>query len=88
MTHTIFWLTSQGFLGIGRQTVEKGDEVFIVKGSRVPLILRPIERTLLPRSGLSEREQGYLFLSECYLHGFMDGEAVKPDNKWQRVHLC
>ena len=82
------WSTSQGFLGLGRQTVEKGDEVFIVKGSNVPLILRPIEGTLLPSFGLSEHEQGYLFVSQCYLHGFMDGEAVNPDTKWQRVHLC
>lgn len=82
------WSTSQGFLGLGRQTVEKGDEVFIVKGSPVPLVLRPIEGTLLPSFGLSEREQGYLFVSACYLHGFMDGEAVKPDTKWERVHLC
>lgn len=88
VAHSRFWLTSQGFLGLGRQTLEKGDEVFIVKGSRVPLIFRPIEATLLPTFGLSKREQGYLFVSECYLHGFMDGEAVKPDTKWQRVHLC
>ena len=83
-----FWVTTQGFLGLGRQTLEKGDEVFIVKGSRVPLILRPIEGNLLPQFGRSERQQGYLFVSDCYLHGFMDGEAVKPDTKWQRVHLC
>ena len=82
------WSTSQGFLGLGRQTVEKGDEVFIIKGSPVPLVLRPIEGTLLPSFGLSEREQGYLFVGACYLHGFMDGEAVKPDTKWERVHLC
>ena len=88
VAYSRFCLTSQGFLGRGRQTLEKGDEVFIVKGSRVPLILRPIEGTLLPSFGLSEREQGYLFVSDCYLHGFMDGEAVKPDTEWQRVHLC
>ena len=88
MPYLKFWLTSQGSLGLGRQTVGKGDEVFIVKGSRVPLIFRPIEGTLLPQFGLSERKQGYLFVSECHLHGFMDGEAVKPDTKWQRVHLC
>ena len=88
MPLTRFWSTSQGFLGLGRQTVEKGDEVFIVKGSRVPLILRPIKGSLLPQFGLSEGEQGYLFVSDCYLHGFMDGEAVKSDTKWQPVHLC
>ena len=88
VNHTRLWLTSQGFLGLGRQTLEKGDEIFIVKGSRLPLVFRPIEGSLSPKFGLSKREQGYRFVSECYLHGFMDGEAVKPDTKWQRVHLC
>ena len=88
MSRSKLWSTSQGFLGLGRQTVEKGDEVFIIKGSPVPLILRPIEGARLSQLGLPEREQGYLFVGECYLHGFMDGEAVKSDTKWQRVHLC
>ena len=83
-----FWLTSQGFLGVGPRTLEKGDEVFIAKGSSVPLIFRPIENTLAQSFGVPANERGYLFVGPCYLHGFMDGEAVKPDTKWQTVHLC
>ena len=83
-----FWLTSQGFPGVGSQTLEKGDEVFVTKGSRVPLIFRPIEDTLAQSFGVPTNERGYLFVGQCYLHGFMDGEAVKPDTKWQTVHLC
>ena len=83
-----FWLTSQGFLGTGPRTLEKGDEVFVAKGSRVPLIFRPIENTLAEKYGISGDEPGYLFVGPCYLHGFMDGEAVKSDTKWQTVHLC
>ena len=83
-----FWLASQGFFGIGPQTIEKGDEVFVAKGSKVPLIFRPIENTVLQNSGISGHERGYSFVGTCYLHGFMDGEAVKPDTKWQAVHLC
>ena len=83
-----FWLTSEGFLGMGPQTLVKGDEVFVAKGSRLPLIFRPIENTIAQSSGISGDERGYLFVGQCYLHGFMDGEAVKPDTKWQTVHLC
>ena len=83
-----FWLTSQGFMGMGPQTLERGDEVFVAKGSRVPLIFRPIEDTLAQSFGVPADERGYLFVGQCYLHGFMDGEAVKPDTKWQTVHLC
>ena len=83
-----FWLTSQGFLGIGLQALEKGDEVFVVKGSRLPLICRPIEDTIAQNLGIPGHERGYLFVSQCYLHGFMDGEAVKPDTRWETIHLC
>ena len=83
-----FWLTSQGFLGMGPQTLEKGDEVFVAKGSRLPLIFRPIENSLAQKSGIPGHENGYLFVGQCYLHSFMDGEAVEPDTKWQKIHLC
>lgn len=83
-----FCLTSQGFLGMGPQTVEKGDEVFVAKGSRLPLILRPIEHTVTQKLGIPGHERGYLFVGQCYLHGFMDGEAVKSDTKWETIHLC
>ena len=83
-----FWLTSQGFLGMGLQTLARGDEVFVVKGSRLPLICRPIENTIAQNLGISGHERGYLFVGQCYLHGFMDGEAVEPDTRWETIHLC
>ena len=83
-----FWLSSQGFLGIGLQALERGDEVFVVKGSRLPLICRPIEDTIAQNLGIPGHERGYLFVGQCYLHGFMDGEAVKPDTRWETIHLC
>ena len=83
-----FYLTSQGFLGMGPQTLEKGDEVFVTKGSRLPLILRPIKDTITHNLGIPGHKRGYLFVGQCYLHGFMDGEAVKPDTKWETVRLC
>ena len=83
-----FWLTSQGCLGLGHQTLERGDEVFVVKGSRLPLICRPIDDTIAQNIEISEHERRYLFVAQCYIHGFMDGEAVKPDTRWETIHLC
>lgn len=37
-----FFGTETGFIGVGPVNVQKGDKVFIILGSRVPLILRPI----------------------------------------------
>ena len=83
-----FWLTRQGFLGMGPQTLEQGDEVFVAKGSRLPLIFRPIENAIGQNLGICGHERRYLFVGQCYLHGFMDGEAVKPDTRWETIHLC
>jgi hypothetical protein len=51
--------------------VVEGDMVCIVGGAQVPLILR-------------EENKGILkFIGECYVHGIMDGEAVKDPKELQ-----
>jgi hypothetical protein len=58
--------TEQGYFGIGTQCLRESDSVWIVPGCRVPLILRKIEA--------SER---YRLVGGAYVHGFMNGEALK-----------
>lgn len=48
-----------GFLGLGSACCRAGDEVWIVKGGRAPLVLRPV----------SEGE--YTSMGEAYIHGAM-----------------
>ncbi|KAI9641313.1 hypothetical protein NHQ30_010115 [Ciborinia camelliae] len=59
--------TAKGYWGIAAQTldVEKGDEVWIVAGSKVPMVLRPVE-------GSGNRR----LIGEAYVRGVMNGEAV------------
>jgi hypothetical protein len=51
---------------MGPTVLEVGDEVWILAGADVPLILRP--------SASSGEE--YRLVGEAYVHGIMQGEAV------------
>ena len=55
--------TSKGYLGIASMYAEVGDAVCVLFGGKVPMILRRLGR-------------GWGCISECYVHGIMDGEAV------------
>ncbi|KAI0885435.1 HET-domain-containing protein [Annulohypoxylon maeteangense] len=72
-THSLnlrLFRTSGGHLGCGTLSCKKGDLVWIVQGSRVPLILRP---TLSKQEG----QTTYNLVGGTYLHGFMQGEALE-----------
>jgi len=59
------FITKQGYLGLGMMSLKVGDEVWILAGARVPLILR------------RRVEEGqYCLIGEAYVHGIMHGEAV------------
>ena len=57
-----FLATEIGAMGIGPEKSLAGDEVWILRGARVPILLRPI------------REQAKVVVGETYLHGMMNGE--------------
>ncbi|KAJ9143306.1 Heterokaryon incompatibility protein [Pleurostoma richardsiae] len=65
-----FLVTEKGRLGIGHHRVEKGDEVWIIKGCSYPLILRR-----------GDDDGCYGLVGEAYVHGVMAGEAVGPKIK-------
>lgn len=58
-------ITSQGYIGAMPQEVQSGDLVCVLFGCSVPVVLRK-----RPDSN------SYAFVGECYLHGFMDAEAI------------
>ena len=57
--------TSGNYLGIGPQSLQKDDQVWVIAGSTVPMILRKSE------SGR------WRLVGEAYVHGIMNGEAVR-----------
>ncbi|CAO2655431.1 Nn.00g104950.m01.CDS01 [Neocucurbitaria sp. VM-36] len=62
----LLFVTERGFLGMGPQALEVGDEIWVLAGADVPFVLRP--------SKSSSRE--FSLVGEAYVHGAMQGEVV------------
>ncbi|KAL2127553.1 hypothetical protein VTI74DRAFT_10559 [Chaetomium olivicolor] len=73
--HLRLFRTANGYLGIGSECVQVGDLVWIVPGSRVPLLLRRVQLELKKGQPRSNRHR---LVGGAYLHGVMEGEAVSP----------
>jgi hypothetical protein len=63
-----FFTTDSGHLGLGNHHMVAGDVIAILFGLHVPCVLRPLS---------DKPEDGYAFIGEAYLHGAMNGEAIK-----------
>jgi hypothetical protein len=53
---------------LGNHHMIAGDVIAILFGLHVPCVLRPLS---------DKPEDGYAFIGEAYVHGAMNGEAVK-----------
>jgi Heterokaryon incompatibility protein (HET) len=58
--------TNEGYLGMAPYRVRKGDKICVLLGCNIPLVLRQ-----------RKDESSYEVIGECYLHGFMNGEALQ-----------
>lgn len=67
-----FCITSEDTLGMGSGFMCRGDLVVVALGCRTPLILRSHGTT-------EEGKEVYRFVGDMYLHGYMDGKAVQPE---------
>jgi hypothetical protein len=61
--------TSKGYVGLIPEVTSATDEIFMLRGSDLPFVLRPVQ-------GLSGY---YRFIGGCYMHGLMKGKA------WEHV---
>ena len=61
--HRRLFTTVKGYLGVGPQLLRDGDNICILLGCSVPVILR-------------SAGQGYSVIGECYIDGIMDGEVM------------
>lgn len=70
---THLFTTRRGYIGhaTGRRSVQPGDHVYFLDGGEVPWVLRPV-----PVEG--DAVKAFEVRSECYVHGIMDGEGLKP----------
>jgi hypothetical protein len=61
--------TKNDFIGMGTISIQPGDQVWLIRDSLVPLILRPVSDS-----------DTFRLVGEAYLHGFMHGEML--DAQW------
>lgn len=57
-------VTESGYYLLGPDIMQAGDVVVVLHGGRTPFVLRP-------------KDGGWTLLGECYMHGMMDGEAMR-----------
>ncbi|KAF2677497.1 HET-domain-containing protein [Lentithecium fluviatile CBS 122367] len=65
LTNRRFVTTSTGHFGMAPSVVRPGDRIFVIVGCSIPVILRKQE----------DRDE-YEVVGECYVDGFMKGEAM------------
>ncbi|KAJ4296413.1 hypothetical protein N0V90_006458 [Kalmusia sp. IMI 367209] len=63
-----FCLTNGGLMGLGSGFMMTGDIVVVPLGCSTPILLR------------REGRQGYRFVGDVYIHGYMEGKAVEEWN--------
>jgi len=68
-----FFMTAQGFMGLGPKEMEVGDEVAVLVGGHTPFILRRGGEKVID-TGVGSK-QCYTLVGDTYVHGVMDGEA-------------
>lgn len=61
LPHTRLMTTQNGYLGLSHPQSEPGDQICLLQGCRLPVILRSCDG-------------GYRVVGETYVHGIMDGE--------------
>ena len=73
-----FFLTEGGLFGMAPSNLRTGDMVTVLRGGRVPFLLR-------------QKQDHYQLIEEAYVHGYMDGQAVKyaeqEPGKWKEFNL-
>ena len=74
------FLTEDHRMGLAPSVTRLEDKVCVIHGCRVPFIIRPIEeRKTRTEDGKKIRQKCYVLVGECYIDGFMDGEALRDD---------
>jgi hypothetical protein len=72
---TRLFRTSHHHLGLGRPSMQPHDELWILARAPTPYLLRKIEG----------RDGRYIIVGDCYVRGIMHGEAVRDQQKWEKI---
>ena len=71
--------------------VSPGDQVWLLQGSRLPIILRPIPVSAHEGQSSAEMQSRdgshFALISTAYIHGIMDGEATPSSQNFKNITL-
>ncbi|KAH6620861.1 hypothetical protein B0J18DRAFT_209691 [Chaetomium sp. MPI-SDFR-AT-0129] len=79
------FITLNGYLGLGSDSVVEGDVVCVLSGADLPFVLRPVLRRETKNDDKNTEElrpdeppqiDHYVLVGECYVEGLMNGEAI------------
>lgn len=83
----------QGSIGMSLPYVQLGDLIYVVKGARTPLLLRPVrDQARLQKaleSGIiaNELDRCFTFVGVVYMYGMMQGQAISDSTEWSTVYV-
>jgi len=78
LTMRRFAISQKGYFALVPRGTQHGDSIVVFEGACVPFVLRSMQNG----------EEGYELLGEAYVHGIMQGEALRmPDMKFEDVTL-
>lgn len=87
--HNRFFLTERGLMGIGGSGVSIGDKVFVLRGGKLPFILRVQDQRQGREGSHHLNNQCFQLIGTSYVHGIMDGESLEDGTRKEgEVHLC
>ena len=72
--------TEGGYVGLALETVEQGDAMAVLLGCSMPIVLRKVEG--------EDGDVRWRVIGECYVHGFMHGEAMEWGLETRDIVLC
>ena len=78
-------ITDQGYMGVVPPYSEIGDVLFIIPGTQVPFLLRSQRGG--ENSGEASTGEEWRLVGESYLHGMMDGEAMKRGGTEEQLEI-
>jgi hypothetical protein len=61
-------ITEKGYLGLFPLCCKPGDEIILLSGGKTPYLVRKTQR------------ESWNFLGDCFVHGYMNGEAWSQEN--------
>jgi hypothetical protein len=101
MNNKILFITSKGYVGTADGMAEVGDQISIVKGASVPVILRTAGsfqdlpehmRGKLVEAGAEYKDKEFFTkVGTAYVNGIMDGEVMdvvdRGEEKMETIYL-